>query len=130
MSQNIRAVRFVSSSRHGISCMLDGSGMAIMSDSSIGLKPLIEEPSKPMPPSKASSSSAALIEKLFSWPSRSVNQRRTKRTSFCSQNAIASLALVGPSAMSRTSYRRLTSKAPRSSYEKTEASRCLYTYEA
>ena len=28
-----------------------------MSDSSIGLKPVIEEPSKPMPPSKASSSS-------------------------------------------------------------------------
>ena len=46
--------------------MLEGSGIAIMSDSSIGLNPLIEEPSKPMPPSKASSSSAALIEKLFS----------------------------------------------------------------
>ena len=62
-----------------------------MSDSSIGLNPVIEEPSKPMPPSKASSSSAALIEKLFSWPSRSVNQSRTKRTSFSSQYAIASL---------------------------------------
>ena len=58
-----------------------GSGIAIMSDSSIGLKPVIEEPSKPMPPSNASSSSDALIEKLFSWPSRSVNQSRTKRTS-------------------------------------------------
>ena len=65
-----------------------------MSDSSIGLNPLIEEPSKPMPPSKASSSSAALIEKLFSWPSRSVNQSRTKRTSFCSQNASTSFAVV------------------------------------
>ena len=42
--------------------------MAIMSDSSIALKPVIEEPSKPMPPSKASSSSSGLIEKLFSWP--------------------------------------------------------------
>ncbi len=31
--------------------------MAIMSDSSIGLKPVIEDPSKPIPPSKASSSS-------------------------------------------------------------------------
>ena len=60
---------------------MDGSGIAIMSDSSIGLKPVIEEPSKPMPPSKASSSSAALIEKLFSWPRTSVNQRRMKRTS-------------------------------------------------
>ena len=44
------------------------SGMAIMSDSSIALKPVIDEPSKPIPPSKASSSSWALIEKLFSWP--------------------------------------------------------------
>ena len=45
---------------------VDGSGIAIMSDSSIGLKPVIEEPSKPMPPSNASSSSEALIEKLLS----------------------------------------------------------------
>jgi len=30
------------------------------------LKPVIEEPSKPMPPSKASSSSSLLIEKDFS----------------------------------------------------------------
>ena len=69
-----------------------------MSDSSIGLKPLIEEPSKPIPPSKASSSSEALIEKLFSCPRRSVNQRRTKRTSFSSAKASASLAVVGVSA--------------------------------
>ena len=52
-----------------------------MSDSSIGLKPVIEEPSKPIPPSKASSSSEELIEKLFSCPRTSVNQRRMKRTS-------------------------------------------------
>jgi hypothetical protein len=57
-----------------------GSGIAIMSDSSIGLKPVIEEPSKPIPPSKASSSSSALIEKLLSCPRTSVNQRRMKRT--------------------------------------------------
>src|SRR5947208_16034066 len=75
--------------------------MAIMSDSSIGLKPVIDDPSKPIPPSNASSSSAALIEKLFSWPSRSVNQRRTKRTSLSAQNASASLAVVGPPAMRR-----------------------------
>ncbi len=55
--------------------------MAIMSDSSIGLKPVIDEPSKPIPPSNASSSSEALIEKLFSWPRTSVNQSRMKRTS-------------------------------------------------
>ena len=40
--------------------------MAIMSDSSMALKPVIDDPSKPMPPSNASSSSSALIEKLFS----------------------------------------------------------------
>ena len=80
MSQNIRPVAF-SAGRQGRIAKVDGSGIAIMSDSSIGLKPVIEEPSKPIPPSKASSSSAALIEKLFSWPSTSVNQRRMKRTS-------------------------------------------------
>ncbi len=36
-----------------------------MSDSSIGLKPVIDEPSKPIPPSNASSSSEELIEKLL-----------------------------------------------------------------
>ena len=78
-----------SSGRQGSTAKVAGSGMAIMSDSSIGLKPVIEEPSKPMPPSKASSSSAALIEKLFSWPRMSVNQRRMKRTS-CSSHELRS----------------------------------------
>ena len=55
--------------------------MAIMSDSSMALKPVIDEPSKPMPPSNASSSSAELIEKLLSWPRMSVNQSRMKRMS-------------------------------------------------
>ncbi len=64
----MRATAFSCSGRQGIRAKVEGSGIAIMSDSSIGLKPVIEEPSKPMPPSKASSSSAALIEKLFSWP--------------------------------------------------------------
>ena len=73
--------------------------MAIMSDSSIALKPVIDEPSKPMPPSKASSSSSALIEKLFSWPRMSVNQRRTKRMSRSSTNALTSSAVCGWSAM-------------------------------
>ena len=110
--------------------MLVGSGIAIMSDSSIGLKPLIEEPSKPMPPSNASSSSAALIEKLFSWPSRSVNQRRTKRTSFCSQKAIASLALVGPSAIEADKLPASHIRgSPDRRMQKTEPPRSLYTYE-
>jgi hypothetical protein len=80
MSQNIRPVDF-SAGRHGITAKVRASGIAIMSDSSMGLKPVIEEPSKPMPPSNASSSSAALIEKLFSWPSTSVNQSLMNRTS-------------------------------------------------
>ena len=52
-----------------------------MSDSSIALKPVIEEPSKPIPPSNASASSVALIENAFSWPRMSVNHRRMKRMS-------------------------------------------------
>ena len=52
-----------------------------MSDSSIALKPVIDEPSKPIPPSNASSSSSELIENDFSWPRMSVNQSRMKRMS-------------------------------------------------
>ena len=89
----------LSSGRHGSTANVDGSGMAIMSDSSIALKPVIDEPSKPMPPSKASSSSCALIEKLFSWPRMSVNQRRTKRMSRSSTKALTSSAVCGWSAM-------------------------------
>ena len=70
-----------SSGRHGSTANVVGSGIAIMSDSSIALKPVIEEPSKPIPPSNASSSSAALIENDFSWPRMSVNQKRMKRMS-------------------------------------------------
>jgi hypothetical protein len=42
-----------------------GSGIATMSDSSIALKPVMDEPSKPIPSSSAPSSSAGVIEKLF-----------------------------------------------------------------
>ena len=72
-----------------------GSGIAIMSDSSIALKPVIEEPSKPMPPSNASSSSSSLIEKLFSCPRTSVNQNRMKRMSRSSTIAFTSSAVFG-----------------------------------
>ena len=68
-----------------------------MSDSSIGLKPVIEEPSKPIPPSNASSSSEALIENDFSWPRTSVNQSRMKRTSRSRTTAITSSAVCGRS---------------------------------
>ena len=77
----MRATASFSSGRQGSRSKVVGSGTASMSDSSIGLKPVIEDPSKPIPPSKASSSSEALTEKLFSCPSTSVNQSRTKRTS-------------------------------------------------
>src|SRR4051794_29837557 len=70
-----------------------------MSDSSIALKPVIEEPSKPMPPSKASSSSSLLIEKLLSWPRTSVNQSRMKRISRSSTIALTSSAVFGWSAI-------------------------------
>jgi hypothetical protein len=64
MSQNIRATP-CSIGRQGSVENVVGSGTAIMSDSSIGLKPVIEEPSKPIPPSNASASSVALIENDF-----------------------------------------------------------------
>ena len=72
-----------------------------MSDSSIGLKPVIEEPSKPIPPSNASSSSEALIENDFSWPRTSVNQSRMKRTSRSRTTAITSSGVCGRSISAR-----------------------------
>jgi hypothetical protein len=68
-------------------------------DSSIALKPVIDEPSKPMPPSNASSSSSLLIEKLFSWPRMSVNQSRMKRMFWSSTIDWTSWAVCGWSAM-------------------------------
>src|SRR4029079_14944493 len=53
-----------------------------MSDSSIALKPVIDEPSKPIPSSSAASISLGVTAKLFSGPSMSVNQsRRNSRRS-------------------------------------------------
>ena len=89
----------LSSGRHGRIAKVETSGMAIMSDSSIALNPVIEDPSKPIPPSNASSSSALLIEKLLSWPRMSVNQRRMKRMSRSSTIAFTSLAVLGLSAI-------------------------------
>ena len=100
----MRATAFSSSGRQGMIAKVEGSGIAIMSDSSIGLKPVIEEPSKPIPPSSASSSSAELIEKLLSWPSTSVNQSRMKRTSRSLTISATSAALVGWSAISPVSF--------------------------
>ena len=74
---------------------VEASGWAIMSDSSMALKPVIDEPSNPIPPSKASSSSAALIEKDLSWPRMSVNQKRMKRIFRSSTMALTSSAVRG-----------------------------------
>ena len=93
-SQNIRPTP-CSSGRHGSTANVLGSGIAIMSDSSIALKPVIEEPSKPIPASNASSSSAALIENDFSWPRMSVNQKRMKRISRSATIAFTSSAVFG-----------------------------------
>src|SRR5215211_671350 len=96
MSANIRATPPPSSSgRHGSSRNVLGSGSAIMSDSSIALKPVIDEPSKPMPASKAPSRSWELIEKDFSWPRMSVNQSRMNRTPVSRTWARTSSAVPG-----------------------------------
>src|SRR5437763_2156863 len=92
MSQNIRATP-CSAGRHGSTANVSGSGIAIMSDSSIGLKPVIEEPSKPIPPSNASASSVALIENALSWPRMSVNHRRMKRMSRSETSEMTSSAV-------------------------------------
>ena len=66
-SQNMRPTP-CSSGRHGSTANVLGSGIAIMSDSSIALKPVIEEPSKPMPASNASSSSADVDRERLQLP--------------------------------------------------------------
>src|SRR3954449_10165180 len=73
---------FVSPSFHGIRANVSGSGIATMSDSSIALKPVIDEPSKPIPSSSAASISLGVTAKLFRCPSMSVNQ--SSRNSICS----------------------------------------------
>jgi hypothetical protein len=70
----------VSPSFHGINWKVSGSGIATMSDSSIALNPVIDDPSNPIPSSSASSTSLGVTAKLFRWPSMSVNQRRTNST--------------------------------------------------
>ena len=64
-----------SSTGRGMTWNVAGSGMATMSDSSIALKPVIEEPSKPIPSSSAPSISDGVTANDLRWPSRSVNQR-------------------------------------------------------
>src|SRR5579884_2244811 len=94
MSQNIRATP-CSAGRQGRMANVLASGMAIMSDSSIGLNPVIDEPSNPIPPSNASPSSVALIENDLSWPRMSVNHRRMKRMSRSCASEMTSSGLRG-----------------------------------
>src|SRR2546423_1743840 len=69
--------------------------MAIMSDSSIRLKPVIDETSKPMPSPRAPSSSSRPIAKLFSCPRMSVNHRRMNSTPSSSTRRSVSSGAVG-----------------------------------
>ncbi len=66
-----------------------------MSDSSIALKPVIDEPSKPMPSFSAPSISDGVIAKLLRWPSMSVNQKRTYSTPSFFSCLITSLRASG-----------------------------------
>src|SRR5579884_522008 len=103
MSQNIRPTAW-SPPRQGRTAKVFGSGTAIMSDSSIALKPVIEEPSKPMPPSKASASLVLLMLKAFRLPRMSVNHRRMKRMPSCSTRARTSLAVSAGSLIAAEPY--------------------------
>ena len=113
MSQNIRATP-ASSGRHGSCTNVEGSGWAIMSDSSIALKPVIEEPSNPIPPSNASASSVVLTENAFSWPRMSVNHSRTNRILCSATCASTSSAVSGCSLIARERYLSPTTRAARS----------------
>src|SRR4051812_2308095 len=94
MSQIIRPT-LASPSRVGISRYVDGSGIATMSDSSIALNPVIDEPSKPIPSLSAPSISEGVIAKLLRWPSMSVNQKRTYSTPSFSICFMTSLRAAG-----------------------------------
>ena len=73
MSQIIRATGR-SEGRQGMIWNVPGSGIAIMSLSSIRQKPAMEEPSNPIPSSIPSCSSEGVMLKIFCTPRTSVNQ--------------------------------------------------------
>jgi hypothetical protein len=89
-SQIIRAT-FVSPSRQGISWNVPGSGIATMSDSSIALKPVIDEPSKPIPSSSASGTSLGVTANDLRCPSMSENHSSTNSTPSSSMRFSTSL---------------------------------------
>ncbi len=67
-------MRRATSPAHGRTANVFGSGLAIMSLSSMRANPWIDEPSKPIPSERARGSSCAGISTLFRFPRRSVNQ--------------------------------------------------------
>ena len=77
MEQNMRATPSVEG-RQGKTWKVEASGTASMSLSVSRAKPSMDAPSKPMPSSKAASSSLGVMAKDFIWPSTSVNHRRMK----------------------------------------------------
>ena len=77
ISQNMRATP-LSLGRQGSTWNVEGSGNATMSDSSMGTKPWMDDPSKPTPSSNVDSSSAGVTAKDLRVPSTSVNQNRKK----------------------------------------------------
>ena len=76
ISQNMRATARCSVDRQGSSWKVSGSGSATISLSSMRAKPSIEEPSKPIPSSRAPSNSSAVMAKFFNIPRISVNHSR------------------------------------------------------
>ncbi len=98
MSMYIRAAILSSVGRRGrIMYFVPVSGTAIMSDSSMALKPVIEERQSPCALEGVVESSP-LIESL-ELAEESVNQRRMKRMSRSSTKDLMSSAVLGCSAM-------------------------------
>ncbi len=77
----MRATAPPSRGRQGSTANVLGSGMAIISLSSILAKPWMDDPSNPCPSTRESSSSSTVMAKLFRKPRISVNQKRMNLTS-------------------------------------------------
>ncbi len=81
MSQNILATAWCSLGLQGINCQVSGSGIATISLSSIRANPWMDDPSKPIPCSRAPSNSPTVMAKPFKTPRISVNHSLTNLTS-------------------------------------------------
>ena len=97
-SQNMRATP-LSPSRQGSIWKVEGSGARSMSDSKTRVSPSMADPSKPMPSSKALSTSAGAMATDLSCPETSVNHRRMKlmsRSSMARSTYSCCLSMVPP----------------------------------